>query len=418
MGHHDDSNGDSGNPSQNQDPYVTKGEHNDYKYLMLKVPDYEGTRDGSDKKVSYLRMGANPRPQDNVTEEGSSLVDKAKNAIRNGKQSWFIDDTRDRGDGEAGIDARHQVSNQLVAKCGWRDHSDGNRISTTGGDKIEVIRGNYKLLVLGRQDSADDAVMFDASGGLLQDDDIAPGAISSIKWVQDQGGTWKVQEETEKGDVKIVFHGQVEEHFYGPLIKTVIGSADEATISFESEKANPATKQRPEIQEDTYASKIRRYTRIGTSPRFADADLFENSTTNVPGDNSVLEIIDCQGTLETRIVASTIKDRRGQALHGCAYENEVYGTTNENWYGHFFETFVGAMESLRLAGFSMELNAALVAMEIFVAKSFQIFAGACTEITLARKVEISCAEKAEFEPGGSTKFSAFIKKNAGAIFLG
>ncbi len=52
----------------------------------------------------------------------------------------------------ATTDARRKESAILHTKGGWRDHSDGNRITTTRGDKVEVIRGNYKLLVLGRSD--------------------------------------------------------------------------------------------------------------------------------------------------------------------------------------------------------------------------------------------------------------------------
>jgi hypothetical protein len=56
----------------------------------------------------------------------------------------------------------------LQTKGGWRDHSDGNRVTTTFGDKIEVIRGNYKLLVLGRQDDPSKQVAgWDVSGGLV-----------------------------------------------------------------------------------------------------------------------------------------------------------------------------------------------------------------------------------------------------------
>jgi hypothetical protein len=40
---------------------------------------------------------------------------------------------------------------RLLTKGGWWDHSDGNRITTTAGDKLEVIQGNYKIMVLGRQ---------------------------------------------------------------------------------------------------------------------------------------------------------------------------------------------------------------------------------------------------------------------------
>jgi hypothetical protein len=40
---------------------------------------------------------------------------------------------------------------KLLTKGGWWDHSDGNHISTTMGDKLEVVQGNYKLVILGRQ---------------------------------------------------------------------------------------------------------------------------------------------------------------------------------------------------------------------------------------------------------------------------
>ena len=63
-------------------------------------------------------------------------------------------------------DYRTLESSQLHTKGGWRDHTDGNRITTTRGDKIEVIRGNYKLIVLGRQDQSKPKLAgMDISGG-------------------------------------------------------------------------------------------------------------------------------------------------------------------------------------------------------------------------------------------------------------
>jgi hypothetical protein len=63
-------------------------------------------------------------------------------------------------------DYRAVESYYLHTKGGWRDHSDGNRITTTRGDKVEVIRGNYKLIVLGRQDQAKSSTAgMDISGG-------------------------------------------------------------------------------------------------------------------------------------------------------------------------------------------------------------------------------------------------------------
>ena len=68
-------------------------------------------------------------------------------------------------------DYRTLESSQLHTKGGWRDHTDGNRVTTTRGDKIEVIRGNYKLVVLGRQDQTKPKLAgTDISGGQTTSD--------------------------------------------------------------------------------------------------------------------------------------------------------------------------------------------------------------------------------------------------------
>src|SRR5437870_3416495 len=64
---------------------------------------------------------------------------------------------------------RKTYSEWLHGRGGWRDHSDGNRITTTYGDKVEVVRGNYRMLVLGRQNDAALASGWDASGNNIQD---------------------------------------------------------------------------------------------------------------------------------------------------------------------------------------------------------------------------------------------------------
>ncbi|MFO0550169.1 MAG: hypothetical protein U0271_17375 [Polyangiaceae bacterium] len=78
----------------------------------------------------------------------------------------FADDTRFHSLGSTAVplntmvngasaanDAKNRQAEtlRLLTKGGWWDHSDGNRITTTSGDKIEVIQGNYKMVVLGRQ---------------------------------------------------------------------------------------------------------------------------------------------------------------------------------------------------------------------------------------------------------------------------
>jgi hypothetical protein len=82
---------------------------------------------------------------------------------------------------------RREESARLYARGGWRDHSDGNRISTTWGDKVEVVRGNYKMIVLGRANDPAKAMGWEASGGHIQDyaPGTMPGASFWLEWIND-----------------------------------------------------------------------------------------------------------------------------------------------------------------------------------------------------------------------------------------
>ena len=413
--------------------YLQENVGEDYKYMMLKVPDYKGTRDEGASLVSYLRLGATPQSSDPTVEEGADLFAKARTA--DNSAPLFINDTRHRtGEpNEIPQETRQATSAKIISDCGWRDHSDGNRITTTRGDKVEVIRGNYKLLVLGHQDDAEQGAFFDMSGGLIQSGDIAPGATSSVRWVQDPdlGGTWAVLEEAEKGHVTNIYHGRMREEFYGPAITTVIGSADQGQLVLEAGSAPRPNKTNPAISETVYATTITssttanstseqrvlgsaaNYVRVGTMAEDS-GDFGPNETAS---EGTKLEITHAD-TVDTRILAGTIKNTLGRAGTQTAIQNESFGTADEHWYGNFAELFVGSMESLRIAGFTTEVSVAPMALEAFIGKSMQLFVGASTEINLSRKVEISACDAREFKPGGGTTLAAFIKKNAAAIFLG
>ena len=153
--------------------------------------------------------------------------------VEGDKNAVFADDIRDQGaDNNAnGLSpaARVAESAKLLTKGGWRDHTDGNRITTTYGDKVEVIRGNLKLIVMGRQDVAGSGAIWDSSGGMIQDNDAAPGQVTEIKWVESQGGTWRAVETTTKGDVDSTFDGKVVERFVGGSVATIVGREDKAT---------------------------------------------------------------------------------------------------------------------------------------------------------------------------------------------
>jgi hypothetical protein len=108
----------------------------------------------------------------------------------------FIDDNRDRGMNGAEPEMsfgsgftpseRRGISKKFLDDVGWRDHCDGNRITTTAGDKIEIVQGNYKLIVMGRQSDPGAAMGWEASGSHVQDFAGAtmPGASVKVIWIQ------------------------------------------------------------------------------------------------------------------------------------------------------------------------------------------------------------------------------------------
>ncbi|HEY1694694.1 MAG TPA: hypothetical protein VGG39_21130 [Polyangiaceae bacterium] len=182
------------------------GDQSAGKHLTLFVPDFTNVAEAAGTSSSanttplnsYLRLGAADTRAGvkTHTELGEDLA-----AMVEG----FTDDSRTRtpdatnalnqlpptGDYRAGESAR------LHSKGGWRDHSDGNRITTTRGDKVEVIRGNYKLMVLGRQDDPGAGAGFDNSGGQIDTDqgdlESNGGAQQGLNQTWDWDGTrWNV----------------------------------------------------------------------------------------------------------------------------------------------------------------------------------------------------------------------------------
>jgi hypothetical protein len=136
-------------------------EATDGKHIIVGVGDFWGSGQNPSRLPgtpmnAYLRMGvASPLAGSTDVARGEDLASLVQG---------FADDTRARGDGTESVKsppesttteaARRTASILLHNKGGWRDHSDGNRITTTRGDKVEVIQGNYKLVVLGRQSPA------------------------------------------------------------------------------------------------------------------------------------------------------------------------------------------------------------------------------------------------------------------------
>jgi hypothetical protein len=120
----------------------------------------------------------------------------------------------------------------------WRDSTDGNRITTTRGDKIEVIGGNYELTVLGRRQH--ESGMRAEQGRINQD------AITYRGTVKVQGA--RLLEETVKGDVCTTYHGDVVDEYYGSRVESRTGSESPAEL-----------RENPVIEDRTWAKRIGSY---------------------------------------------------------------------------------------------------------------------------------------------------------------
>lgn len=286
------------------------------KYLLIEVPDFD-PNSAADNRTSYIRLGkpntewqnergaelalmaylagAAGREGDNTLKaklaNGATvdIVDivKAKNPAQLPASEVadyevnhpFIDDNRYRGTGNdspvgppghglppksATItdETRQSISSDLHAKCGWRDHCDGNRISTTYGDKVEVVWGNYKMIVMGRQWDPGQAMGWEASGNNVQDYAGAtmPGASVTVEWIatayvpegtlpmtfeyvpdptkpteketaEVTGGAWLLQNSTENVWQYSRNAGNFKEENWGDLWETYVGSENPIRIS-------------------------------------------------------------------------------------------------------------------------------------------------------------------------------------------
>lgn len=151
---------------------------------------------------------------------------------------------------------------KLHTRGGWRDHTDGNRIVTTRGDKVEVIRGNYRLVVLGRYDDPRDAEGrsilpgWDASGGHIDETSLVVAQKTEIAWKRRHGGTWHTLETTTKSDTHVVSTGDSESHFFGHHRRTQVGSEHPTGAWHEPEDCAGGCRGNPKVLSRVWASDL------------------------------------------------------------------------------------------------------------------------------------------------------------------
>jgi hypothetical protein len=390
----------------------------DGKHALLEVPDFHGGMS------SYLRLGA-------AAPLGTSAGDDLAARI----QSFTDDDRKRDGCPEfVPVGERKATSSKLHTLGGWRDHCDGNRISTTKGDKTEVIGGNYRLLVLGR---GEHEAGWDVSGGHITEVSETFGGGTFIEWVQDYGGTWKVVETNIKGDVDSTYHGDVIDHYYGKHKISYTGTETPGVVvqcennqldDSKTPEPSPLTKENPEIEDRTWAKKIESYTGssalrvpliheetwagIMTSTTHA-ASMTDTTTidgesrsttkagsiTSVTNADSMKDTTTVQGTMESTTRASKIVSTTHADSDDHTYGNSVSHTT-----GNTDTTVIGMETTVNIGTVTEVVLGAMidatvgVEASVTVGASLDLTVGASVDISLSAKLEVNCVSKIEISP--------------------
>lgn len=387
------------------------------KYILIEAPNFNNASSPTDAMSSYLRLGA----VKDLSLAANPAAPKATGEDLAAQITDFIDDTRVReGCPDYLSPAERQAETaKLHIKGGWRDHSDGNRISTTRGDKIEVVKGNYRMVIMGRQN---DIAGWDVSGGHVGESGITFDGASSIEYTTEEyGGTWVVVEKTIKGHVHSAFHGRVFDYYCGESVESITGS-----------EAPNEMQPNPVVTEQTWAESITSKTGSAALPiplmeseTWADV---MNDTTTATTVTSMTTVVDTTSTT----VATNITDTTTAAAITSAttagiisdttvaglmtsfttanIEDLTIGTSNTVIIGAETETVIGTMGELTVgaessiivgaeSSINLSVNTSLtVGVEASVALSavlstvlgisIDVFVGVNIDITAAIAIEI------------------------------
>jgi hypothetical protein len=380
-------------PEDNPAHVTTSGSGS--KYFQIFVPDYNGQLD------SYIRLGV-PASTD-ASLGGGALWSKFKKFADQDfvESDGSVVHDRDR----TGTSTRAPLLGEAAtpagfwSKLGWRDHCDGNRLSTTGGDKIEIVKGNYQLLVLGRNESPDDGAVLDMSGGHFWSEDVAPGTVTKTEYKSTKfDGTWKITEETTKGHVHEIFRGEFKEEFTGSKKTSIVGNVpSDLDSDISSKLTSDGTKTNvegdPDVVDGTFADKILEYTKASELKSYQYVTTIEETI---------------EGTsLTSNVYVQTIKENFGKSSDHVNMVTYNWGTKNDIIMGVETSTVLGLKTDFFLG---KEVSAIVGTHEEFHLGLFR-------EITIGYKWDLVIGAELEVETY-SHKVDTLSKWDALSLFLG
>ena len=382
------------------------------KFLLIDIPNFNSAEDEADQMGSYLRLGTIDDPE----LAGNPYAPPATGEDLASYVTTFLDDERKRDGcpGFVSVEERKAETARLHFKGGWRDHSDGNRITTTRGDKVEVIRGSYKMVVLGRRDDTG-GTGWDVSGGHIE----GVGGKSSIEWVQTFDGTWKTTETSEKGDTDTTQHGNSVSRTFGDIIDSTTGSEDETRPWFDAE-GNPAKVPagNPVITDRTWAKRIESYTgspakRVG----LVRNDTYADTMTTKTDAHSMSDETTISGAMTTSTTAGSLSDT---TVAGTVTSVTLADTTSLN-VGNMKQISIGLQENITVGA----------VLDLTLSAMLQVCVSASLSVNLGPRADYSFPDTFSLSPSRSemsvnrtsvsvidSNVAAVYKVTAAAILLG
>ena len=386
------------------------------------------------KRDAYLRNGSMSAFVDG-SQHGATLWGYFDRFLDQSTADGHVRDRSGASDDRPPLYGADDTPANLFNNAGWRDHTDGNRVTTTGGDKVEIIRGNYQLLVLGRGAGPDDGVLFDASGGHLVSGDIAPGMVTRIEYKTDKfGGTWKVTEETEKGHVHEVYKGEFKEEFLGSKRTSIVGTVPSEYAATFAAEGGPTWDGNPSLLDGTFASDITEYVGSSAAPitsitstsyatTVSETCHFGTVTETKNVSSSLTETLTTP-SLTSNTYAKTITEQFGKADDHCYLTTTHYGNKTDTVMGAVEETVLGAVTDIKVGGLFEILVGGKLGLvlakevEIILGAHMEIHAGSFREITLGYKWDLVVGYELEVDTYSKTISTISKSSIAAMIFLG
>jgi hypothetical protein len=424
-------------------PSAVSGSTDGQRYLRLEVPGYTGA--AGPHPLSYIQLGAR-RDDGTLMERGDDLL--AAIELEEPTSTFFGDDHRIangwhdpaavyvRDDGEVSKTATNNpaalvssLTQELLTRGGYRDHTDGNRISTTRGDRIEVIGGNYKLVVLGRRwQRTDDEghyksngwepTFWEASGGIIMER--SNTGLEEGMNVKFQGGPerWQTVSETLRGNKISIFEGNRYDTFQGREIVEIVGgeagfiptqsgepqTADPGAGWVTGEHAEPLAWEKPALEDYTRALSIDSIEEVFSSGsgtgRIAEETSFQTS----------VETTKVEGTWKSSTDADVLVGQTGTITKPIPTLNESLYVEQDLVIEDYF-------------GLKVEMTAGAEA-HAHTGKGFSLRIGASAEAELAATVDaslncftfgVSLAQTTTIEFGAKVAVSLGLKLESNAM---